>query len=117
MNAASIALLSLVSLMLAGGQIMFRSGARDARPVEDFPTLIGLLISPTIIAAVALYGVATVLYVIALQRVQLSVAYPFMALGYIVVPLAGYFLLGEAVSLRYAMGVVLILAGLYLAVS
>jgi undecaprenyl phosphate-alpha-L-ara4N flippase subunit ArnE len=113
----SIVLLTFVSVMLAIGQILFRFGARQAAPVEDVSSLMALMLSPTIVGAVAIYGATTVVYVIALQKVPLSLAYPFMALGYIILPLASLMLFGEPISLRYVLGVALILGGLFLAIS
>jgi undecaprenyl phosphate-alpha-L-ara4N flippase subunit ArnE len=117
MNIVSAGLLLCVSIMLAMGQLLFRYGARSAGQVQDLSSFFDLILSPVIIGAVALYGVATIFYVIALQRVPLVLAYPFMALGFIIVPLGAMFFLGEPVTWRYAAGVVLILAGMFFAIS
>ena len=113
----SAGLLLLVSFLLAFGQILFRYGARITSPVEDFPSLLMLICQPVLICAIALYGVATIFYLIALQRVPLSVAYAFGAVGFIIVPLASAIFFSEVLTLRYAFGVGLILVGMFLTVS
>jgi drug/metabolite transporter (DMT)-like permease len=48
---------------------------------------------------------------LAIEREQLSFAYPFMALSFVLVPLASKFLFGEPISpLQYA-GIVLVTIG------
>jgi undecaprenyl phosphate-alpha-L-ara4N flippase subunit ArnE len=47
-----------------------------------------------------------------LKSVPLTVAYPFMALTFCVVPLLAWLLLGETLSLRYGVGTGLIVIGL-----
>ena len=74
--------------------------------------LIALFADPYLIAAFAIYGVGTVIWVYVLRSVPLTVAYPFMALTFCAVPLLAWGLLGETLSLRYAVGAALIVAGL-----
>lgn len=65
--------------------------------------------------AVALYGVAFVLYTIALQRLPLNVAHPVSTAGAIVlVGLCSALLFGEAFSLARIAGYVLLFGGICL---
>jgi drug/metabolite transporter (DMT)-like permease len=65
------------------------------------------------LAALALYAVATVLWVYLLHGLALSRAYPFIALAFAFVPLLGWLVLGEPLGARYWLGLGLMLAGLY----
>ncbi len=103
--------LILTPLMISAGQVLFkltsaRTGALDAGG------LLRLLADPYLILAFAIYGIGTVVWVYVLKSVPLSVAYPFMALTFCVVPLLAWLLLGETLSLRYGVGAALIVAGL-----
>ena len=61
------------------------------------------------------YAAATLLWVRILMTVPLSRAYPFVALAFVLVPAAGYVFFHESVSLRYAAGTALIIAGVIVA--
>ncbi|MGY3494957.1 EamA family transporter [Bradyrhizobium sp. USDA 4502] len=108
-----IALLACVAVLLAIGQTLFRIGAQQAEPVTDLSSAIWLMLNPVVIAALTLYGGTTVLYIYILQNVPLSSAYPFMALSFILVPLAAVLFLGETVGLNYVVGMALVIAGLF----
>ena len=70
--------------------------------------------SPVVWAGLALFGVSAVVWLFALSRVDLSFAYPFAALGYVIIVLASLTVLHESVPpLRWA-GVALIMAGIVL---
>ena len=69
--------------------------------------------NPWIWAAGVLYGVAVILWVMILQKLPLSTAYPFVALSFVVVPLAAAVLFQESFSVRTLLGSVLILGGIW----
>ena len=73
---------------------------------------LAVLLDPYLLCAFAIYGIGTVVWVYVLKSVPLIVAYPFMALTFCAVPLLAWLFLGEALSLRYAIGAGLIIAGL-----
>ena len=54
------------------------------------------------------------LWVFLLKTVPLSTAYPFVALGFVLVPAAAAMLFDEPLSGRYILGVSCILIGIYL---
>ena len=117
MTLQSAGLLFLVTFLLAIGQVLFRYSALNRQPVVDLPSLLILVFQPVLIGALALYGVATVFYLIALQRVPLTLAYAFGALGFVIVPLAGAIFFGETLTLKYFVGIMLIIIGMFLTVS
>ena len=65
-------------------------------------------------AALLIYGFATLYWIYLLQQVSLTRAYPFAALSFVLVPLFAWLIFGDAVTLRYAGGVALIVVGVYL---
>lgn len=52
------------------------------------------------------------LWLLVLQRIPVSVAYPMLSLNFIFITLAARFIWREPVSLRHWLGVVLIIAGI-----
>ncbi len=107
-----IAGLVLTPLLVSAGQILFKlTGARAG--AADFAGLLAVLLDPYLMAAIAIYGFGTLVWVYVLKSVPLTVAYPFMALTFCTVPLLAWLLLGETLSLRYGVGTGLIVVGLF----
>lgn len=105
------ALLVIVPVMIAFGQFLFKMAGRNVSGNLG-KDLWSIAFDPYFISAGTLYAFASFLWVIALNRIDLSKAYPAMASGFIIVPILGYFLLNETLSLNYFLGVGLIFAGI-----
>lgn len=110
--ATQIIQLCCFAALLACGQMLFKVTATSAPPLGSLPGLLSLFTNIWFWLALVLYGLATLLWIFILQQVPLSLAYPFVALGFIIVPMASWFFFKEPLSLSYAAGVVLIIAGL-----
>ncbi len=100
------------SLMLSTGQVLFKQAAKLPAPLTTVPGMTALLLNIWFWLALALYGVATLLWIMILQKVPLSQAYPFAALGFVIVPLASWLVMGETLSPLYCAGIALIIAGI-----
>ena len=101
----------VLSLGLCVGQVLFKM-ASLGQPRGGFAIAV-LFTSPWFLAAVALYGLTTILWVYILTRMPLSVAYPFSFLSAALVPLAAHFLFGEPLTAKIWIGMALVFAGLY----
>ncbi len=106
----NLLLLPLFALLLAAGQILFKKAALAA---GDGPLVPGI-INPWTLAALVLYGAATMLWIVILRTTPLSLAYPFAALGFVIVPLAARWMFDEALSSTYLLGALLIVCGVVL---
>ncbi|GAC1346260.1 MAG: hypothetical protein NVSMB18_27960 [Acetobacteraceae bacterium] len=62
--------------------------------------------------SLALYGVATALWIYVLSRVPLTMAYPWMAGAMVIVPLLGMFIFNERVAPIFWVGIAMIAVGL-----
>jgi multidrug transporter EmrE-like cation transporter len=60
------------------------------------------------------YGISVILWLGALSRVPVSVAYPMLSIGYVVNAFAAAVLFGEALSVPKLAGIALICAGVFL---
>jgi drug/metabolite transporter (DMT)-like permease len=98
-------LLLVAAVCAAGGQILFKLGATNRGSLMAF-------VNPQIAGGGVLYFLGAVLWVAALSKLPLSVAYPFTVLTFVLVYLASVFLLGERPSPGAIFGVALVLAGL-----
>ena len=78
---------------------------------EFYPSAIALLTSPEVVGGLSLYGLGAVVWLFVLAKLDLSVAYPFVGLGFLVTMFFGVYFIGEAVSLTRLLGTLLIVAG------
>lgn len=102
----SVALSALAQLCLKLG--VGEGGARDVAPGA---ALIAMLTSPLVLGGLALYGLGAVVWLFVLQRTPLSVAYPFVGLGFVATTALGVLVLGEAVGPLRIAGTLLIFLG------
>ncbi len=110
-----LGLLCLTPVMIAAGQVLFKlTSEKLAATGAPFHTA---LFNPVFIFALAIYGTATLLWIYVLKSVPLAYAYSFMALTFIIVPLMAALWLGETLTLKYAAGAALIIAGLVIVQS
>lgn len=95
--------------ILAGiaGQLLLKAGA-------DAPDFVSQLLRPSTLAGLALYGSAAFLYIIALRKIPVSVAFPSVSLSYAIVAVLGHFLFGEPFGIKQIGGIVLIMGGVVL---
>jgi drug/metabolite transporter (DMT)-like permease len=100
------------TILLVAGQLFFKKLGLELRGQPLGNGALRLLTSPTLYAAFALYGVATLLWIWVLSRVPLSRAYPYAALGVVLVPLASTLMFGERVRPGFWFGTALIVAGI-----
>lgn len=89
------------------GQMLLKSGASAG-------SLMDQMMSPHTIGGLALYGGSAFFYILALRDIPVSVAFPSVSLSYAVVALLGHFLFGEAFGWPQAVGIGLILCGVFL---
>lgn len=68
----------------------------------------------SIIAGFILYGLSAVLWLFVLARFDLSVAYPFVAIGFVITMAVGCIVFGEAFTLQKAVGTAVVGIGVYL---
>jgi len=102
--------LGLTPLLIALGQLLFKqAGLRLSANGQQ--NVLQTMLDPFLIAALALYGIGTLLWVYVLSRLPLSQAYPFMAFTYILVPVASMLLFKETIPPAYWIGAALIIAG------
>jgi multidrug transporter EmrE-like cation transporter len=95
--------------VLAGiaGQMLLKAGA-------SAPDLLSQLLRPSTLCGLALYGSAAFLYIVALRRIPVSVAFPSVSLSYAIVAVLGHVLFGEPFGARQLGGIALIVGGVVL---
>lgn len=98
-----------------GVQIAFKlAGEQLGDGALDSNWLAAAAVSPTVWCAVLLYLTVFVLWMLILQQIDLSRAFPLTALSYVTVPAAGMLFFQESLNPAQAAGIALILAGVIL---
>jgi drug/metabolite transporter (DMT)-like permease len=67
-----------------------------------------------VIAGLSLYAFSAVVWLLVLARVDVSFAYPFVGLGFILTMLLGWLVLHEPVGISRLLGTLLVALGVYL---
>jgi drug/metabolite transporter (DMT)-like permease len=109
-------LLSVVSGV--AGQTAIKLGVNQpgaAEAADGFLSLIGMIIrSPFVLLGLVLYAAGALAWIAVLSRLDLSLAYPFLALNFVLVTLSSRFLLGETVPGIRWLGILVICGGIFL---
>jgi multidrug transporter EmrE-like cation transporter len=103
----------------AGAQLLLKAGVNAVGPIHFgasalWPTVGRVLVQWPVLAGLTCYVVSVGLWLVALSRVEVSVAYPMLSLGYVVNALAAWWLFGEALGPARFGGIALILLGVFL---
>ena len=72
-----------------------------------------LATEPHIFTGLVFYVISVVVWILALSRIQVSIAYPMLSIGYVVNALAAWYLFGEAVTPMRLFGIGIIILGVF----
>jgi multidrug transporter EmrE-like cation transporter len=100
-------ILGFGSLCAAAGQVLLKLGASGRTSPLEFMNL-------RIAGGLAFYLLGTVAWIYGLSKVNLTVVYAFTALTFVLVYMAGFWLLDERIAVRGWVGIGFVLAGLLL---
>ena len=105
-------------LLNAVAQLLLKAGASSVGPIGGWGALRGaaptLATHPGVVGGLLCYVVSVVVWIVALSRVDVSIAYPMLSVGYVVNALLAMWLFGEAVSAQRWLGIGVILVGVTL---
>ena len=118
MNLLSFSLVLLGVLLNAGAQLLLKAGTNSVGQFafsrdNILPVGWQLATEPHILGGLVCYVISVVVWIMALSRVEVSVAYPMLSIGYVVNALAAWYLFGEAVTISRIVGIGIIIVGVY----
>lgn len=101
------------------GQLLLKVGMNKLGSVtlnlnQLFPILWRMVTNPAVFFGLALYFIGTIFWLAALSRVDLSYAYPFASLSYVVMLIASWMMFDEKITLARIIGSVVICVGVFL---
>lgn len=79
--------------------------------------IFSFLTSPFVFGGLSLYACGTVFWLFALRQMDLSLAYPFVSISFILVTISGILILGEPISATRMIGLGFIVTGLLIMAS
>ena len=118
MNLVSFSLLMLGVFLNATAQLLLKAGTNAVGQFEFsagnvVPVGMKLALEPHIMGGIACYVVSVAVWILGLSRVEVSIAYPMLSVGYVLNAVAAWYLFGEAVSLTRLTGIGIIILGVY----
>ena len=119
MTAISFLLVLAGVLLNAAAQLLLKAGTNAVGHFEFsaqniVPVGMKLAFEPHILGGLGCYVVSVVVWIMALSRVEVSIAYPMLSIGYVVNALAAWYLFGEALGAMRLTGIGFIIVGVYL---
>ncbi|HEX5464764.1 MAG TPA: SMR family transporter [Burkholderiales bacterium] len=119
MNLFSFGLVLTGVLLNAVAQLLLKAGTNVLGVIRfdsgNIATLgFRIATEPHIIGGLCCYVVSVVVWIMALSRVQVSIAYPMLSIGYVVNALAAWYLFGESVTLTRLAGIGIIILGVFI---
>lgn len=116
MTRLSFGLILAGVILNAVGQLALKASVRDLGAIDlslaGSGSVAGyLLTQPWLWFGLSCYGLSVVIWILALSRVDVSVAYPMLSMGYVINALAAWALFGEVLSLNRLLGIGLIILG------
>jgi multidrug transporter EmrE-like cation transporter len=119
MKSADLALILTGVLLNAAAQLLLKAGSRAITGVAFNLANAGTLVermalNPPILAGLTCYVISVVVWVLALSRVEVSVAYPMLSIGYVVNAVAAWMLFAESLSASRMAGIGVIIVGCWL---
>jgi multidrug transporter EmrE-like cation transporter len=113
MTFASLSIILVSVTVFAVAQILLKFGVSVEPPAfaRDLLGPLAMLASPGVFVGLVLYAGGTLLWLFALQRLDISQVYPFVGLGFALTTLAGWLLFGDQLSVQRLAGIALIVLG------
>ena len=119
MTLLSFALVLSGVLLNAAAQLLLKAGTNSVGAFvftadNVFPVGIKLASNPYILGGLSCYAISVVLWIMALSRVEVSLAYPMLSIGYVINAFAAWQLFGEALTAQRLVGIGTIIVGVFL---
>lgn len=119
MSLVSFSLIIVGVILNALAQLLLKAGTNAVGQFEFqagniVPVGLQLALQPYIIGGMACYAISLVVWIMALSRVPVSIAYPMLSIGYVINALIAWQWLGEGISAQKLLGISFIILGVVL---
>ncbi len=119
MTPVAFALILTGVLLNAAAQLLLKAGTNAVGHFEFhasnvIPVGMKLAFEPHIMGGMACYAVSLVVWIMALSRVPVSIAYPMLSIGYVINAFVAYAWFGEPLAAQKLAGIGFIVVGVWL---
>jgi drug/metabolite transporter (DMT)-like permease len=120
MNKSIIPLILITVLMTSLAQIALKAGMNSAAVSFNlnagvpWPTLRVVFTNPMVLTGLCVYFLSALAWLVVLSKTEVSFAYPFVGLGFILTMVFAWLAYGEAVTVYRAVGTLMIAGGVAL---
>ena len=116
MNLVSFGLIFTGVMLNVAAQLLIKAGTNSIGFFEFsreniLPIGWKLATEPHIIGAMFCYALSVVIWILALSRVQVSIAYPLLSMGYVVNAVAAWWFFNESINPAKVAGISVIILG------
>lgn len=108
------ALLVIMMLSALAGQLLLKSGVNQSQLEASFQSVVRTLLMPHIILGFTIYGLSSILWLFVLQKLPLSVAYPSLAITYVLIVFLSAVFIREPLTVNKVIGSFIIVTGVFL---
>jgi multidrug transporter EmrE-like cation transporter len=118
MNIVSFCIILTGVMLNAVAQLALKASVRDMGAIglnfsSSSTAFLRLACEPFLWAGLICYAISVVVWILALSRVDVSIAYPMLSMGYVVNALFAWQLFGESMNLARIIGMGIVLLGVY----
>ena len=119
MSSVSFSLILIGVLLNAAAQLLLKAGTNaighfDFQVANLVPIGLKVATQTHIIGGLGCYVISVVVWILALSRVPVSIAYPMLSIGYVVNAFIAWQWFGEALAAQKLVGIAFIIVGVFL---
>jgi len=117
MNVATFSIIFAGVLLNSAAQLLLKAGAKGVGAVSlgsvssAFAAAWAAATQPWIMVGLLCYFISAGLWIVALTRVDVTVAYPMLSLGYVIAAVLAWQIFGEQLTAARILGITIILIG------
>ena len=109
---SSVALNAFAQLFIRQG--MLKLGRISLNAEQIFNMVLAVFTNIYLLAGMFSYAISIILWMVVLSKVNVSIAYPFLSIGYIITAVLAYFFLQEPLTLQKIIGILIICLGVFI---
>lgn len=107
----SVSLNAISHVLLRKAMLVVNANGGLEQPLFQLAYQVAL--NPFLVLGMSLYAASIVIWLYVLSKIEVSIAYPFQSIGYIIAAVIALLFLGENITLARATGIALICGGLF----
>lgn len=109
---SSVSLNAFAQLFIRKG--MLKIGSVSLAFDQLFNMVLAVFTNVYLLSGMFSYGISIILWMIVLSKVNVSLAYPFLSIGYIITTVLAYLFFNEPITFQKVLGIIIICIGVFI---